>query len=137
MVSCDPLQLVYVRNYSENELLVQVNFQRQPPDFNSFDIQLSDSIVGNTKSLLKHRFNKSIPVQMIGDSCYYAKLPAASTSLLSPLTIGFPIRKVYFEGQDAVDSVVFSTTKSQMKLKLAEAKLQKVNWAFYIYNFGK
>jgi hypothetical protein len=137
LVSCDPMQLVYVRNYSENVLLVRVNFQKQAPDFQSFNIHMSDTIVENTKALLKHNFGKSIPVQIIGDSCYYAKLPSTSTSLLSPLTIGFPIEKVFFKGENSVDSVFFRTTKNQMKLKLAEAKLQKVNWAFYIYDFGK
>lgn len=135
--ACDPYQLVFIKNYTDKEIKINVTFQKQHGGINNCQIKVADTLIDVPKHLLHYKFiHKTVP-DFTSDTSYMVKLPSKSTGLLCPLTIGFPIDKVYINGVSGQDSILFYRTKANMKLQLRKGKLEKINWAFFIYNYGK
>ena len=133
--SCDPYQLVYINNYTESKINVEVWHKKPASDSESLKIHYSDSIPEKPKSVLRHNLTGTISVSKISDTSYMAELPAKSISQLSPLTIGFPIHTVIINGSSFTDTLFFN---SRLKKHISIEKqkgLQKVNWSFYIYHY--
>lgn len=133
--SCDPVQLVYVENYTDGEIKLDVKFQKQAQDFDRYYVQIADTILENPKTYLKYKFSKKLPVFLTTDTTYVVNLPPNSTGLLCPLTIGFPIKEFKITGMQGSDSVNFSISKAEMKTQSGKGKLQKINWTFFTYDY--
>jgi hypothetical protein len=134
-VSCDPYQLVYIKNYSEKNLQLSIQFEKQASDFTNFNIPNCDTFIENPKSLLNYKFEKLISPTLTSDTTYIVYLPAKSISRLSPLTIGFPINKILISSENMKDSLLFYRLNSNIKEQIELGRLQKVNMAFFIYSF--
>jgi hypothetical protein len=135
LIACDPVQLVYVKNYTGNEINLDVKFEKQAPDFARYDMQIADTILENPKEYLKYHFINKLPVLLTSDTSYLVSIPPNKTGLLCPLTIGFPLKEFNIKGIQGSDSVKFHVSKAEMKTQLSKGRLQKVNWTFYIYNY--
>jgi hypothetical protein len=133
--ACDPYQLVYIKNYTEIEVKIDVAIQKQNGDFKNITVQSDDTLIETPKALLKYKFEHKIVANFTTDTTYTIDLPGKSTSLLSPLKIGFPINKVYINGDLGKDSVLFYRTNANLKAQLKKGRLKKENWTFFIYNY--
>jgi hypothetical protein len=135
LFACDPIQLVFVNNFSINEMQVKVSMNNDYSESDKIELNYTDTIIQYSKELIRYRFDKSIPVKLIDKNTYIATIPPKSTSLLGPQRIGFPIKKIYIESNSAKDSIVFAVKNSEMKKQLKRGRLQKVNWTYFIYNY--
>jgi hypothetical protein len=135
IIACDPVQLVYLNNYTEKDVQLNVELYNEIISTENIEIQISDTIIENSKNLIRHHFKKKISPTTISKYFYSVSIPKQSTNLLGPLRLGFPIKNVQLNGELGTDSISFYVKRSEMKKQLKKGRLHKVNWAFFIYNY--
>ncbi len=135
--SCDPFQMVYVKNYSSNEIKVDVHLSNRYPHPKPFEVNSIDSLVEDKKAIFDIRFDKKLSINNISDSLYQVILPAESTSLLEPTCIGFPIRKIFIVSGNQIDSIIFYDSNHNLKQLKKEKLIKKASMATFIVDFRK
>jgi len=76
-------------------------------------------------------------INNINDSMYQVKVPSFSTSLLSPVCMGFPIQKIILKSGEKLDSVIFSGNNHNIRYSKKRGLLQKTSFSTFIIDFGK
>jgi hypothetical protein len=115
------------------EIQLKVDMNDVYAHYDNIEVNYTDTIIQNTKELIRYKFDKKIQARLLDKNTYIATLPPQSTNLLGPLRIGFPIKKIYLEGPLGNDSAMFILKKADMKKQLKKGKLKKVNWTYFIY----
>ena len=134
--SCDPYQLVYIRNYSFKPVVVYVHLTKKYPYPKPEKLNFKDSIFEDKKDLYDINFN-ALSIKKLNDSIYQAILPVGSTNLLEPVCMGFPIQKVVLKSTEILDSVIFSGKNHNLKQSKKKKILQKASMSTFVIDFGK
>jgi hypothetical protein len=136
LCSCDPYQLVYIRNYSPTPIVVDVHLNRKYPHPKPTNVNSRDSLIEDVKTIYDIRFNNTLSIKNLNDSLYQAVLPRGSTSIMEPVCIGFPIQKIVIKSKGLQDSVIFSGKNHNIKYAKKKKLLQKASMATFVVNFG-
>ena len=134
---CDPFQLVYIKNYSNDSIIVNVHLSNKYPHPKPFEIRSKDSLIEDKNALFDIKFNNRLSVNNLNDSLYQAILPKGSTTLLEPVCMGFPIMKVYVNSRNIKDSVIFYGPHHNLRQLKQKKLLKKAGVSDFIIDFGK
>jgi hypothetical protein len=134
--SCDPYQMVYIRNYSKVPIVVDVYLTKKYSYPRPDKLNYKDSVFENKKDLYEINFN-ALSIKNLSDTSYQAVLPGVSTNLLEPVCMGFPIRKILIKSNGILDSVIFSGINHNLKQAKKKKILQKASISTFVIDFGK
>lgn len=137
LCSCDPFQMVFVRNYSISDVNLHVSLNNQYHFPKPVYINITDTLIGDNKALFDFNFAERMYINNINDSMYQVKLPAGSTSLLSPICMGFPIQKVIMNPKGRQDSVIFSGNNHNIRFSKRKGTLKKASFSTFVIDFRK
>jgi hypothetical protein len=135
--SCDPYQLVYIRNFSKVPIVVDVYLTKKYPYPRPDKLNSKDSVFEDKKDLFEINFANQLSIKNINDSVYQAIVPQGSTNLLEPVCMGFPIRKVVLKSNENLDSVIFSGINHNLRQAKKKGILQKVSISTFVIDFEK
>ena len=137
LCSCDPFQMIYVRNYSSSDVILYVSLNNQYHFPKPVYINITDTLPGDNKALFDFNFPERLYINNLNDSMYQVKLPSGSTSLLSPICMGFPIQKIIMKSGEMLDSVIFSGNNHNIRYSKRRGLLHKTSFSTFIIDFGK
>ena len=135
LCACDPVQLVYFRNYTDKNLTVQVN--------HSYNIEY-DSIyyrISYTDELLENDefnnvdYDKIIIPQMLNEPDYRINLPAYSITRICPSVIGFPIQEIFVLRNSETDTIRLFDCKTDAGITPKNTNVERKGISAFIIHY--
>ncbi|MCP4176893.1 MAG: hypothetical protein GY756_03930 [bacterium] len=135
LTCCEPYQYIYLRNYSNKPLTIDVYYQinkHWPSRYNYLPkLIYCDSIFKNIRMLSFQKFKDTLFCDYFDKNHYKFTLNSKTTAILCPIGSKFPIKRTIVHFDNMPDTLIFGDGYNFRKSDKDKCKVKK-----YLLHYG-
>jgi hypothetical protein len=126
-----------VKNNTNSDIEVLVNhLDHYQNDTLQIEIKYIVRLIQKCKGTTRFELNKKLFAERLDDENYKIKFPAESTSLLEPMTMGIPVKRIIIQNSNKVDTIIFERTNPNWRGLMEKGIVTKRGFSVFTIEFN-
>ncbi|MCG8699532.1 MAG: hypothetical protein MI922_15855 [Bacteroidales bacterium] len=137
LLSCDPIQIVYLKNYSEIDLEILVQLSNEYwVDSSLYQIKCKNDLIDEITPSKGFLFDNIINTKTINKQQVTFTIPKLSTSLIEPAFPGYPIEKIIIKNRNA-DTLILHFDYENINYFIRQGMIERTGFSIFTINYDK